>query len=65
MCLVLPSIYNFIPLIAAGALPFSIAKKDQKSHRCYERFCEGWDCNCRTSQGGREVNGGSVNGRFV
>ena len=29
MCLVLPSMYDFIPLIAAGALPFSIGKKYQ------------------------------------
>jgi hypothetical protein len=28
-CLVLPSIHDFIPLIAAGALPFSVGKKYQ------------------------------------
>ena len=53
-----PSTYNFTPLIAAGALPFSVAKKYQKCHRCaccYERFCEGWVCNCRTCQCGRTV----------
>jgi hypothetical protein len=35
---------NLIPLIAAGALPFSVGKKYQKCYRCaccYERFCEG------------------------
>jgi hypothetical protein len=26
---VVPTIHNFIPLIAAGALPFSVGKKDQ------------------------------------
>ena len=29
MCLVLPSIHDFIPLIAAGALPFSVARPDE------------------------------------
>ena len=39
MCLVLPSMYHFIPLIAAGALPFSIGKKFhaeavRRDHEC-------------------------------
>jgi len=34
-----PSIHNFIPLIAAGALPFSVAKKNhaetaRRDHEC-------------------------------
>ena len=48
--------YHFIPLIAAGALPFSVGKKYQKPHRCaccYERQWVGSVSNCRTSQGGR------------